>query len=103
MCRGRPAERAAIVRQIERFERELLAVEAKTALRRRDFQMAADRFKSLHQREGGAFLAAVAAASRYAPVPLFWFYRGREALRRIVGRHHSVSRSIDVPESGVGV
>jgi GT2 family glycosyltransferase len=81
-CGNRPAERAAIDRQIERFARELLAVEAKTALRRRDFRMASDRFKSLHQREGGTFLAAIAAVCTYAPVPLFWFDRVREAVRR---------------------
>jgi GT2 family glycosyltransferase len=95
MCGSRPAERAVIDRQIERFERELLAVEAKLALRRRDFRMAADRFKSLHQREGGTFLAAVAAACTYAPVPLFWFDRSREAVRRVRQRGLFVSRSLE--------
>jgi len=103
VCLGRPAERAVIDRQIERFERELLAVEAKTALRRRDYQLAADRFESLHQREGGAFLAAVAAACRYTPVPLFWFFRGRGAIRQILHRRRPVNRSMDFPEKQVSV
>jgi hypothetical protein len=98
VCDSRPAERAVIDRQLERFERELLSVEAKLALRRRDFRMAADRFQSLHQREGGTFLAAVAAACTYAPVPLFWFYRGREAVRRARERCHAVSQSIGSPK-----
>jgi glycosyltransferase involved in cell wall biosynthesis len=72
---------AAIDRQIARFERERLAIEGKAALRRLEFEAAAERFDRVYEQSGGAAWAMAAALSRYAPVPLLWLDRLRRTLR----------------------
>jgi len=72
------AERAAIERQLLRFEQQRLRCEAILALRSRNFGAAADGFKALHKAKGGLRLAVVAAWSRYAPSSLMRI----DALRR---------------------
>jgi glycosyltransferase involved in cell wall biosynthesis len=72
---------AAIDRQIARFERERLAMEGKTALRRFEFEAAAERFDRLYERGGGPAWAMAAALSRHAPMPLLWLDRLRRTLR----------------------
>jgi glycosyltransferase involved in cell wall biosynthesis len=75
------AERTIVDRQLARFDRERLELEAKVALRRRDFQIAAERFKTLYSRHPAVRPALVAAASCYAPSALFWFDRFVTAVR----------------------
>jgi glycosyltransferase involved in cell wall biosynthesis len=86
LCANRPTEQDAIDRQIARFERRRLLVEAASALRSRDFRAGADRFQSLYEREGGVALALVAAASRRAPHSLLWLDGLRRAVNRWTGR-----------------
>ena len=81
-CEHRPVELAAIDQQIERFERETLALQAKTALRAREFTTAARWFQKLYERDRRISRAALAACSRIAPATLWWADRARRSLRR---------------------
>ena len=78
----RPAERAALERQIARFERQTLAVRAKTALRAREFATAATWFQALFERDRRPSRAALATLSRMAPSALWWADHLRRQLRR---------------------
>jgi glycosyltransferase involved in cell wall biosynthesis len=78
-CAGRPRELAAIDRQIARFDRESLALRAKSALRRRDFDEAGECFRALNARYPRLSHAAMALASRVAPRGLWWADRVRRA------------------------
>ncbi len=73
--------RAAIDRQLARFEQERLAFEGASALRNHDFGTAAARFGSLYASRGGARLALVAAWSRYAPSSLLLLDTLRRSVR----------------------
>ena len=81
-CADRPAELAAVNRQLHRFDCERLAVVAKAALRRGDFAAASAHFKTLHERKGGFGFGLLSAASRFAPQSLSWLDRTRRAIRR---------------------
>jgi GT2 family glycosyltransferase len=78
----RPAERAALERQIARFERQMLALRAKTALRAREFATAAAWFQALFERDRRPSQAALAAVSRMAPSALWWADHLRRQWRR---------------------
>ena len=78
----RPTERAALKRQIARFERQMLALRAKTALRAREFSTAASCFQQLFERDRRPSRAALAVFSRMAPSALWWADRVRRQLRR---------------------
>jgi glycosyltransferase involved in cell wall biosynthesis len=81
---GCPAEaRAAIDGQLRRFEGERLWIEARAALRRRDFGDAADRFAALHTARGGMKFAVLAALSRRLPSSLLLADRVRRVLRSV--------------------
>lgn len=81
-CEGKPAEIAAIDRQIARFEREAILLRAKAALRARAFQDAAGLFRLLYEREPRPAWAAVAFVSRLTPRALWWADRLRTSMRR---------------------
>jgi glycosyltransferase involved in cell wall biosynthesis len=87
----RPAERAALDKQIARFERQMLALRAKTALRAREFATAATWFQALFERDRRPSRAALAAFSRVAPAALWWADRLRTRLRR---QPHALSSNI---------
>ena len=70
-------EYRAIARQISRFESALLLEEAKSALERRQFTIAADRLDALRARGGGHFVAITAWLARYAPALAGIAYRLR--------------------------
>jgi glycosyltransferase involved in cell wall biosynthesis len=83
-CADYPAAREIIVRQIARFEAELIAAEARDALEANDAAAAAASLDGLRARRGrlrGALLAAAAAALRNAPRAALWMYRTRRRLR----------------------
>jgi glycosyltransferase involved in cell wall biosynthesis len=79
-------ERNAIDRQIARYERTLLAVEARLALRRHDFKKAADDYERLFQRSGEKRVAALRLAALHAPRLLLWFADLRRVFRRATSR-----------------
>jgi hypothetical protein len=81
-CADRPAELAAINRQIARFEQRDLVVKGKMALRRGEFPAAAECFRRLHERRPGLRGALLARGSRYAPSLLFWIDRLRSRWMR---------------------
>jgi glycosyltransferase involved in cell wall biosynthesis len=76
----RPSDLAVIDRQVERFETELLAAEARAAIESGDHAMAAQRLKALRERRPGAALTIAETLARWAPVLLPMFYRARRAL-----------------------
>jgi glycosyltransferase involved in cell wall biosynthesis len=78
-CDERPTERAAIDRQIARFERDALALRAKIALRARDFTQAEDYFHALYKCQPLMRHALMALASRVAPRSLWWADRLRRS------------------------
>jgi len=73
---GTPA-RMALDRQIARFERELLLVEGKQALERRDYQTAADRLNALRGRGAGTLIGVTAWLAEHAPAAALLAYRLR--------------------------
>ena len=81
ICGDLPLERAAIRRQINRFEQQLLFARAKASLVRRDFAGAAETFGALSKIQRGFRAAAVARMSRMAPHALLWAYRAKSAWR----------------------
>jgi glycosyltransferase involved in cell wall biosynthesis len=82
LCANRPAETAAIDRQIARFDRDAIAIRAKAALRARAFDDAARLFHQLYERDGRMASALLATASRVAPRALWLADRARSATRR---------------------
>jgi glycosyltransferase involved in cell wall biosynthesis len=96
---GTPA-RSVIVRQIARFEGELMAAEARDALARNDAPTAAARLDALRVRLGrGVHLSLAARTLRAAPRVALWAYRLRRRFQsmprrrsapRIVPRQRSI-------------
>ncbi|MCU1385823.1 MAG: glycosyl transferase family 2 [Acidobacteria bacterium] len=76
-------ERAILDRQVERFERELLAAHARRSFSRREPREAARYLTALAARRGGWLLAAAARAVALAPRTALAAYRVRERLRRV--------------------
>ena len=66
-----------IVRQIDRFEVELVAAEAREALGRGDAAAAAESLEALRQRRGGMALDVAVSALRLMPRAALWAYRAR--------------------------
>lgn len=62
-----PHEMSILERQINRFERELLAAEARLALEIADFEMAREHLGALHALRGGAALGVASFLARWAP------------------------------------
>lgn len=85
-----------VVRQIERFEAELIAAEARDALERDDTAAAAASLEALRARGGrGLHIAAAAVALRMAPRTALWAYRARRrmlSVRRSWVRRASAGR-----------
>jgi glycosyltransferase involved in cell wall biosynthesis len=73
---GSPAQ-VALERQIARFERELLLVEGKQALERRDYQTAANRLNALRGRGAGTLIGLTAWLAEHAPAAALLAYRLR--------------------------
>ena len=79
-----PLERAILDRQVQRFEVELLAAEARSAIERADFRTAALNLDALHARRPGAKVALARLLVHWAPSLLSRAYnlrRARHALR----------------------
>jgi glycosyltransferase involved in cell wall biosynthesis len=72
-----------ILQQIDRFETELLAAEAREALSRADIPAARASLQALRRRRGGVALAVAAGALRVAPQVALWAYRARRESRLI--------------------
>ena len=73
---GSPAQ-LALERQIGHFERELLLVEGKQALERRDYQTAANRLNALRGRGAGTLIGLTAWLAEHAPAAALLAYRLR--------------------------
>ena len=73
----RPAELAALDRQIARFEAERLAAEAREAMDARDFHRAHTLLDELHTRRGGAALRLASLMARWTPSLLARAYTAR--------------------------
>ena len=76
----RPRERAILDAQIDRFQTEWLAAEARVALESADFPTAREHLVQLHARRGGAALGLARLLARWAPGMLARVYglrRGR--------------------------
>lgn len=76
-CGQHAAARAAIDRQVERFERERLLEQAKDALERKDFTGAADHLRALRARGGGRMIAVTAWLAEHVPPAAALAYRAR--------------------------
>jgi glycosyltransferase involved in cell wall biosynthesis len=76
-CGDCPDARAAIDRQVARFESERLLEDAKDALERRHFSRAADRLRALHARNGGRMIALTAWLAEHIPAAAALAYRAR--------------------------
>jgi glycosyltransferase involved in cell wall biosynthesis len=76
---GRPEESAALERQIERFETELKASEARLALEAGDYKSAARHLDALAARRPTASLTLARGLARWTPGLLAWLYRTRRA------------------------
>ncbi len=88
---GTPA-RAVILRQIARFEGELITAETRQALDRADAAAAAAGLDALHAFRGrGALLAIAARALRAAPRATLWAYRARRRYRALLMRNPATS------------
>jgi glycosyltransferase involved in cell wall biosynthesis len=86
VCQDRPVERAAIARQLARFEREYVFITAKFHLLHGDFEAAAKRFEQLSGMTHRPATAMIARLSRHVPRALLWAYRAKSAWR---GLHRS--------------
>lgn len=75
----RPAELAALDRQVARFEVERVAAEARAAMDARDFRRARALLAELHSRRGGPRLRLAALMARWAPSLLARAYTARRA------------------------
>jgi glycosyltransferase involved in cell wall biosynthesis len=79
----RPAELRILDAQVERFQTEWHAAEARLALESADFPSAREHLGRLHARRGGAALAVARLLARWAPGTLARMYglrRGRAAV-----------------------
>jgi glycosyltransferase involved in cell wall biosynthesis len=93
LCAGRPAELAAINRQIARFGRQRLLFAGKTALFRGDFAEAAGIFGQLDAPDAGYRDRAIARIGRRLPRLVLWAYFARRAWRTLSRR----ARHIQTP------
>jgi glycosyltransferase involved in cell wall biosynthesis len=75
-------QREAVDKQIARFTRDLITIDAGVSLRNRDFSRAASLYAELYEREGGGRAAAIKVAARRAPRLLLWMADLRRAIRR---------------------
>lgn len=80
--------RLALDKQIARFERELLLVEGKQALERRDYETAANRLNALSRLGAGTLVGLTAWLAEHAPVAarLAYRLRGLRHSRRLLRR-----------------
>jgi glycosyltransferase involved in cell wall biosynthesis len=76
-CPAGSAAQQALERQIARFERELLLVEGKQALERRDYRTAANRLNELRDRGAGTLIGLTAWLAEHAPAAALLAYRLR--------------------------
>jgi glycosyltransferase involved in cell wall biosynthesis len=83
LCADRPAERAAIDRQLARFERARLFASAKNHLVRREFDAAAGFFQRLSAVSNDLTSSVLAGLCRCAPRTLLWGYRTKTTLRTL--------------------
>jgi glycosyltransferase involved in cell wall biosynthesis len=90
---GSPA-RAALDRQVSRFEEELLLVEGKQALEQRDYPTAAAKLNALRRRGAGTLVGVTAWLAEHAPAAALLAYRLR-GLRRHVPLQRRNTRSED--------
>jgi GT2 family glycosyltransferase len=88
-CPSGSSAQIAIDAQTARFERELLLVEAKQALERRDYPIAADRLNALRGRGAGPLINVTAWLAEHAPAAALLAYR----LRGL--RHYRVLRRLN--------
>jgi glycosyltransferase involved in cell wall biosynthesis len=98
-CVDRPAAHAIVVRQIARFEGELVAAEARDAFGKNDAAAAAVSLNALRAHRGrfrGGLLAILAAALRVAPRATLWMYRARQ---RLLQRPATAISSISSPQA----
>jgi glycosyltransferase involved in cell wall biosynthesis len=79
-----PVERAILDRQVQRFEIELLAAEARSAIERADFQTAAINLDALHARRPGAAIALARLMVHWTPSLLSRAY-GLRRTRHAIG------------------
>jgi glycosyltransferase involved in cell wall biosynthesis len=83
-------ELAAVDAQMERYTRELLAIQARIALRRHDFESAAESYARLHERSGDVRAHALMLAARRTPRLLLLLADIRRAIR---GRRARAARA----------
>ncbi len=83
ICHDRPAECAAIDRQLARFEREQLLASAKAHLLRGEFDAATTNLEKLSVLADDLRSGLVARISRHVPHALLWAYRAKSALRSL--------------------
>jgi hypothetical protein len=69
-------------RQVLRFQRELLAAEAREAIETGDFPRATERLAALQRERGGAVLGIARVAARWAPGLLSRAYHVRRRMVR---------------------
>ncbi len=72
-----PDARAILVRQVERFETELIAAEARQAIRSGNFAEASARLRTLRGRQGGIAVRLAAFLAEWTPGLLAHAYRAR--------------------------
>ncbi len=84
----RPRELAVLDRQIERFDTERLAAEAREAMEAREFERAHAALAELYSRRGGARLRIATLLARWAPSLLVKAYSARRA-RLVAHAAHS--------------
>jgi len=75
----RPTELSILDAQLSRFETELLAAEARTAIEEHDFRAAGEHLHALHQRRGGLALRVAGLMARWTPGALSMAYNLRRA------------------------
>jgi hypothetical protein len=83
VCADRPIELAAIARQTERFERELLLTQAKAHLLRGEFAAASGAFEGLSGRANNVSSSLIAGVGRRMPRALLWAYQLKSGLRTL--------------------
>jgi len=80
-----PRDLALLDRQVDHFTTELMAAEARTALERGEYRLAAARLAALHRRRPKLEIAVARALVSVAPKLLAKLYRARRA--RLIARH----------------
>jgi glycosyltransferase involved in cell wall biosynthesis len=88
----RPKELAVLDAQLARFETECLAAQARDAIERRSFDVAADCLARLHRRRGGAALGLARVMARWTPGLLSRAYSMRRArLETVASRQRATA------------